>query len=82
MRTENAPALGRALQKKETTMKISTYLSFNGQCAEAIKFYEQAIGAKLLFKMTWGESPMAGELPAEMHNMIMHSTLALGEGQI
>ncbi len=63
-------------------MKISTYLSFNGQCAEAIKFYEQTIGAKLLFKMTWGESPMAGELPAEMHNMIMHSTLDLGSGQI
>ena len=63
-------------------MKISTYLNFNGQCDEAIKFYEQALGAKVLFKMTWGESPMAGELPAEAHNLIMHSTLALGEGQI
>lgn len=63
-------------------MKISTYLTFNGQCAEAIKFYEQAIGAKLLFKMTWGESPMAKDLPAEAHNMIMHSTLELGDGQL
>lgn len=63
-------------------MKINTYLTFNGQCAEAIKFYEQAIGAKVLFKMTWGESPMAGELPAEMHNMIMHATLELGDGQL
>ena len=63
-------------------MQLSPYLFFNGQCAEAIKFYEQAIGAKLLFKMTWGESPMAGELPPEAHNWIMHSTLQLGEGQI
>lgn len=63
-------------------MKINIYLNFNGQCAEAIKFYEQAIGAQVLFKMNWGESPMAGELPPAMHNMIMHSTLQLGEGQI
>lgn len=63
-------------------MHVSTYLNFNGQCDEAIKFYEQALGAKLLFKMTWGESPMAGELPAEAHNLIMHSTLTIGDGQI
>jgi PhnB protein len=63
-------------------MKISTYLNFNAQCDDAISFYEKALGAKLLFKMTWGESPMANELPAEAHNLIMHATLALGDGQI
>lgn len=63
-------------------MKIATYLSFNGQCAEAINFYEQALGARLLFKMSWGESPMASELPAEAHKLIMHATLTVGDGQI
>jgi PhnB protein len=63
-------------------MRISTYLNFNAQCDDAISFYEKALGAKLLFKMTWGESPMANELPAEAHNLIMHATLALGDGQI
>jgi PhnB protein len=63
-------------------MHISTYLNFNGECARAIKFYEQAIGAKVLFKMTWGESPMAKDCPVETHGLIMHSTLTVGDGQI
>jgi PhnB protein len=63
-------------------MQISTYLNFKGNCADAIKFYEQALGAKVLFQMTWGESPMAKDCPPEMHGMIMHSTLQVGEGQI
>lgn len=63
-------------------MRVSTYLNFKGDCANALKFYEQAIGAKVLFQMTWGESPMAKDLPAEMHGMIMHSTLQVGEDQL
>ena len=63
-------------------MQVSTYLNFNGDCASAIKFYEQAIGARALFKMTWGESPMAKDLPAAMHGLIMHSTLQVGDDQI
>ena len=63
-------------------MQVSTYLNFKGDCDRAIKFYEEAIGAKVLFKMTWGESPMCKDMPAEMHGLIMHSTLAVGDGQI
>lgn len=63
-------------------MYVNTYLNFNGQCEEALKFYEKAIGAKVLFKMTWGESPMAGQLPAEAHGLIMHSSVKVGEGAI
>src|SRR5215831_15025000 len=63
-------------------MHINPYLNFNGQCDEAIKFYEQALGARLNFKMTWGESPMAKELPAAAHNLIMHATLAIGDGSL
>jgi len=63
-------------------MRVSTYLNFNGGCNEALNFYEQAIGAKVLFKMTWGESPMCKDMPAEMHGRIMHATLGIGDGQI
>ncbi len=63
-------------------MHINPYLNFDSQCEAAIKFYEQALGAKTLFKMTWGEAPMANELPAETHKLIMHATLAVGDGQI
>src|SRR5213594_1960417 len=63
-------------------MHINPYLNFDGRCEEAIKVYEGVLGAKLLFKMTWGEGPMAAELPAEAHKLIMHATLAVGDGQL
>jgi PhnB protein len=63
-------------------MKLNPYVNFDGRCAEAIKFYEQVIGAKVVSKMTWGEAPMASELPAETHNMIMHAALTIGDGQL
>src|SRR5215510_7584049 len=58
-------------------MKINPYLGFDGQCAKAFKFYEQALGGKIVFSMTWGESPNAAEFPAETHSRIMHTTLAI-----
>ena len=58
-------------------MQVNPYLSFNGQCAEAIKFYERVLGGKVTFQQTWGESPMANEMPAETHNKIMHATVDL-----
>lgn len=62
-------------------MQISPYLQFNGQCAEAFKFYEQCLEGKLEGMMTYGESPMAEQTPAEWRGKIMHAALRL-DGQI
>ena len=58
-------------------MQVNPYLTFNGQCAEAIKFYERVLEGKVTFQQTWGESPMANEMPAETHDKIMHATVDL-----
>ena len=63
-------------------MQLNPYLNFNGQCDAALKFYEKVLDAKTLFKMTWGESPMAKELPAASQNLIMHATLAAGDSRL
>ena len=60
-------------------MQLNPYLSFNGQCDAAFKFYEQCLGGKILFKMTYGESPMASHAPADSLNKIMHITLKVGD---
>jgi PhnB protein len=60
-------------------MQLSPYLTFNGGCETAFKFYEQALGGKITFKMTWGEAPVAEQFPTELHNSIMHMTLAIGD---
>ena len=60
-------------------MKISPYLSFNGECAEAFRFYEKCLGGKVAFSMTHGESPMAEQTPVDQRNRIMHTTLMVGD---
>ena len=53
-------------------MKLNPYLSFNGNCDDAFKFYEKALGGKILFKMTYGEGPMQEKMPKDIHNQVMH----------
>jgi PhnB protein len=60
-------------------MQLNPYVNFNGQCEAAFKFYEQVLGGKITFSMTWGEMPGADEFPAEMHKLIMHATLSVGD---
>lgn len=63
-------------------MKLNPYLNFNGECADALKFYEQALGGKVVFSMTWGEMSGAEQFPAETHKLIMHATLNVGDDTI
>ena len=42
-------------------MSLSPYLAFAGNCAEAIAFYQQTLGAELMFKMTFGEMPPSAQ---------------------
>src|SRR5688572_23160615 len=56
-------------------MELTPYLSFNGQCAAAFKFYEKALDGKIVFIMTYGESPMAEQVPADWRDRVMHVSL-------
>jgi PhnB protein len=58
------------------------YLAFDGACAEAMRFYERALDAKLEVLMTNGESPMAAHFPPEAADRILHARLALPGGGV
>lgn len=60
-------------------MQLNPYLSFNGQCAAAFKFYEQSLRGKIVMMMTHGDSPMADQSPAEWRDRIMHVRLEVGD---
>lgn len=60
-------------------MKLNPYLNFNGRCDEALKFYEKCFGGKVVFKITYGESPMAKDSPPEMQKQILHARFVAGE---
>ena len=53
-------------------MEIAPYLIFDGNCKAAFQFYEQLLGAKIEFMMTYGESPAAAETPPQLKDNIIH----------
>ena len=60
-------------------MKLTPYLTFNGQCEAAFRLYEKCLGGKITFIQKYGDSPMAGKTPTSSHQLIMHVTLTLGD---
>ena len=60
-------------------MKIHAYLNFNGNCDAALKFYEKSLGGKVVFRLTYGETPAAKETPKELHNQVIHARLQVGD---
>jgi PhnB protein len=56
------------------------YLSFDGNCAEAMRFYERVLEGKLEVLTSGGESPMADQIPKEFAHRILHARLALPDG--
>jgi PhnB protein len=60
-------------------MRLSPYLSFNGQCEEAFNFYEELLGAEIDGMRTHGSSPGAEQLPVEWRKKILHASLLVGD---
>lgn len=56
---------------------INSYLTFSGNCREAMTFYKGCLGGELSFQ-TIGESPMSEKMPPQMKDSILHATLING----
>ncbi len=59
-------------------MQLNPYLTFDGRCEEAFKFYEKVLGGKIKAMMTYEGSPAAEHTPPEWQKKIMHTTLEVG----
>ncbi|QEG40903.1 hypothetical protein UC8_29210 [Roseimaritima ulvae] len=60
---------------------LAPYLFFAGRCDEALDFYQQALGASVLMRMRFSESPdpvPEGMLQQGFENKIMHATFQIG----
>jgi PhnB protein len=60
-------------------MRMTTYLSFQGQCEEAFKFYEKNLGGQLGEIFRYAGTPMADQVPEDWQNKVMHGSLTVGE---
>ncbi len=62
-------------------LKVTPFLLFDGNCAEAMTFYHECIGGEL--KLTkLGDTPMKNQLPVDKHDRIINAYLKSAEIEI
>jgi PhnB protein len=60
-------------------MKLHPYLNYGGNCAEAFRFYEEHLGGKINFMMTFAQMPDPKQIPPGLENGVLHISMNLGE---
>ena len=64
-------------------MRICPYISFNGNCEEAVRFYEKALNAKAEIMRYKDAPPEDGSaLPEGTEDFVMHTWLKVGDDPI
>ncbi|MES2775767.1 MAG: VOC family protein [Bacteroidota bacterium] len=54
--------------------QLNAYLTFGGNCREAMNYYKDCLGGELTF-MVVKDTPLAGQMPPQYHDQILHSVL-------
>ena len=57
--------------------QINSYLTFNGNCKEAMNFYKDCLNGELYIQKV-GDSPMSDKMSPEMKESVLHSELRNG----
>lgn len=65
------------------SLKIAPYIVLDGNCAEAVAFYEKVLGATNLGVQRFGDMPGEGghPMPEEAKNRVLHAALEF-DGQL
>ena len=62
-------------------MQVNPYLFFNGNCEEALKYYEKVLGAKIDAMMRYEGGPAEMPTPPEWKQKIMHASFTI-DGEV
>jgi PhnB protein len=60
-------------------MRLNPYLTFNGNCEAAFKFYEKVLGGKIVAMIPHEGTPAEQHVPPEWRSKIMHARLTAGD---
>jgi len=58
-------------------MKLTPFLLFDGNCADAMVFYQSCLGGELTMTRL-GDTPMKDQAPAEQHHKVVYAHLKSG----
>jgi PhnB protein len=63
-------------------MALNPYLTFNGNCEAAFKFYARVFGGKIDAMMRFEGTPAAKHMPEDLQKKIIHARLTIGEDDV
>jgi PhnB protein len=63
-------------------MKLTTHLHYGGNCAEALRFYEEHLGAKISFMMTYEQMPEPKNIPPGCEQGVLHASIRIADATI
>ncbi|MGZ7117323.1 MAG: hypothetical protein ACXVHS_07740, partial [Methanobacterium sp.] len=63
--------------KIKTILRCTPFLLFDGNCAEAMAFYQKCLGGDLTLTKL-GDTSMSAQFPPEKHNRIINAHLMSG----
>jgi len=63
-------------------MTLNTYVNFAGRCAEAFRFYERHLGARIGMMMTHGEAPDQSHVRPEWKDAVLHARISIGDTEL
>jgi PhnB protein len=58
-------------------MQLITYVTFAGNCEEALNFYKEALGGEVIQISHMGDGQM--EVPENLKDKVMHARMKIGE---
>ena len=58
-------------------MQLNPYLTFDGRCESAFKFYEKVLHGKVEGMMRFADAP--GHAPANWNDKVMHASMKIGD---
>lgn len=56
--------------------RLASYLTFNGNCRDAMEFYQQCLGGSLALQLV-GDVPGAEQMPEYFKSQVLHGSLTL-----
>jgi PhnB protein len=60
-------------------MEMHPYLSFDGRCEAAFELYARSLGGRVGTIFRYAGSPLAGQVPADWQDKVMHATVTIGD---
>ena len=62
-------------------MQVNPYLFYNGNCEEALKYYQKVLGAKIEAMLPYEGGPADMPIPADWKKKLMHARITI-DGEV